>query len=122
MRSATIPIDRIPYRPSSSASLGGTFTLPRSVVLTAQADYTGPQDIQQFDPFSLLDEPRHVAGFWTGSLGVSATVARYVELNAGVDNVSDFVQTDLGETTRDYNWGPLAGRTFRFGVRMRLGR
>ncbi len=132
LTSSTIPIDRIPYRPVGSGSIGAAFTLPRAVVITAQANYTGAQEIQQFKEFQsisdvtvnniLLDEPRHVAGFWMANFGVTAPVGKHLELSAGIDNAFNYVQEDLGQVTRDYNWGPLAGRTYRLGLKARWNR
>ena len=33
----------------------------------------------------------------------------------GIDNVTDELQNDLGDRTTDFNWGPLAGRSWRLG-------
>ncbi|MBP1611797.1 MAG: hypothetical protein H6Q01_460, partial [Acidobacteria bacterium] len=40
----------------------------------------------------------------------------------GIDNITDYVQEDLGDPTRDYNWGPLTGTAYWFGVRLALPR
>lgn len=135
IQTALVPVDRIPNRPVRTASAGASLTLPHQVVIGLQANYTGPQMIQQWLPFppdeeekrqasdsGLLDEMRPVKGFWLANLSLTAPLTKSIEFSAGLDNVTDFIQTDLGDPSRDTNWGPLAGRTIRFGVRFRLNR
>lgn len=118
----TIAVDRIPYRPLRSASAGVSITFPGQVVFSATSSYTGPQLIQQW--FLSLDRetPRPIGGFWMSNLSVSGPLGKYLEFSAGVDNVGNRVQSDLWDPTRDYNWGPLTGRSYRVGLRARLPR
>lgn len=123
------PIDRIPYRPLRTGSISARFTLPRGVVLSTQGNYTGPQLIQQFAPppitsaaNGLLDDMRQVQSFWMVNVSLQAPLHRMLDLVAGVDNLTDTIQHDLQDPTRDYNWGPLAGRSFRFDLRFHLDR
>jgi outer membrane receptor protein involved in Fe transport len=123
------PIDRIPYRPVRTGSLTTRFTLPHRVVLSLQGNYTGQQLIQQFAPppitsaaNGLLDEMRQVPSFWMVNFSVQAPVHRMLDIVAGVDNLTDEIQYDLHDPTRDYNWGPLAGRSYRFDLRFHLDR
>lgn len=125
-----LPVDRIPYRPSRSGSLGATLNLPREVSLSLSGSYTGPQLVQQWTRITspmelglgLLDEMRPIGGFWMVNLGGTVPLSRWLELSAGLDNLTDKVQFDLGDPTRDYNWGPLAGRTVRVNLRVHLDR
>jgi outer membrane receptor protein involved in Fe transport len=122
----TLPIDQIPYQPDSSGSLGATLTLPWEIELSGQASYTGSMLIQQADEdlFAfplLLDEMRETEGFWMVNFAFRAPLTENFELIAGVDNVTDRVQNDMDDPTTDYNWGPLAGRSWRAGLRMTFG-
>lgn len=138
IRHGLVAVDRIPNRPVRTASAGASFTLDRGMVLGLQANYTGPQVIQQWQPYppvppdeegkrnasdnGLLEDMRSVKGFWMANLSFTAPLTPAIELSAGVDNLTDEIQSDLGDPTRDANWGPLAGRTLRFGLRFRLNR
>ncbi|MFN7967126.1 MAG: TonB-dependent receptor [Acidobacteriota bacterium] len=131
LETRTLPIDRIPYRPSRSASVGVAWTLPRGISLRGSGAYTGPQLIQQYaawDPMSvnptklLLNDLREVPDFWLWNLGLTAPLGKYIEIQAGIDNIGDYIQEDLGDYTRDYNWGPLTGRSWRLGLKFHLDR
>lgn len=126
-----VVVDRIPYRPVRSGSVGASVTLPHEIVFGVQSTYTGPQLIQQWDirgaspdnSFNgLLDAMRPIGGFWLTNLSLIVPVTRNIELAAGINNFDNFVQWDLGDPTRDYNWGPLTGRSYRLGLRIRLPR
>jgi outer membrane receptor for ferrienterochelin and colicin len=121
-----VPIDDIPYLPERTASLAATFSLPRQIELSGQANYTGSMLIQQYDSdiFAfplLLDELRETPDFWLVNLAVRAPLPADFELVVGVDNLTDEVQDDMDDPTTDYNWGPLVGRTWRAGLRFTYG-
>ena len=59
---------------------------------------------------------RHLLGFDNPTKALLTTVRE------AVDNALDEIQTDMGDPTTDYNWGPLVGRTWRAGVRVYLDR
>jgi hypothetical protein len=65
---------------------------------------------------------REIGGFWVTNVSVTAPLGKYAEISVGVDNVGDFIENDLGDPTRDYNWGPLTGRAYRLGLRLSLPR
>lgn len=138
-----IPIGRIPYQPVRTGSISAALSLPRGVVLNASTSYTGTMLIQQFqeDPLTprtvigtapdgtevpvqtlLLDEMRETPGFWLVNFSLTVPLKHGLELFGGIDNVTDRIQNDLGDPTRDYNWGPLAGRSWRLGLTYRLDR
>lgn len=121
-----LPIDQIPYEPERSGSLAATVSLPKEIELAGQASYTGSMMIQQYDEdiFAfplLLDEMRETPGFWLVSFSFRAPLWKGLELLGGVDNVTDRLQNDLDNPTTDYNWGPLAGRSWRLGLRYSQG-
>jgi len=122
-----ISIGRVPYRPVRTASVGLRWAMLKRVVGLAQASYTGGMPIQQYirEPFnSQLDTEgfRPTPAWWLVNLSVEIPVSRHVSLLAALNNVTDELQDDLGDPTTDYNWGPLAGRSWTFGVRGRLDR
>jgi outer membrane receptor protein involved in Fe transport len=114
-------IDRIPYQPVRTGSLAATFTLPHRSSLTAQASYTGTMLIQQYDDTDpvngLLEELRSTPSFWIAGISFLTPLTRSIELAGGIDNITDELQSDLGDPTTDFNWGPLAGRSWRLGIR-----
>jgi outer membrane receptor protein involved in Fe transport len=112
-----LPVDRIPYQPMRTGSLSATVSLPRETQLTGQASYTGPMPIQQYEPLLVLDEMLESPGFWLVNFSFRVPLAKELELIGGVDNITDRLQNDLTTPTRDYNWGPLAGRSWRAGLR-----
>ena len=65
---------------------------------------------------------RETPGFWLLKLSAEVPLTRRVTLKAAVDNLTDRIQNDLGDPTTDYNWGPLAGRSWRAGLRFHLDR
>ena len=70
----------------------------------------------------LLNDLREVPDFWLWNLGLTAPLGKYIEIQAGIDNIGDYIQEDLGDYTRDYNWGPLTGRSWRLGLKFHLDR
>jgi outer membrane receptor protein involved in Fe transport len=131
LESRQIPIDQIPYRPENTGSFGVNWTIAPQLSVLLQATYTGPQLIQQFEYLEpprftvrdlLLPEMREVPSFWLLNFSLAAPLSPGFEVVAGIDNVTDYVQEDLGDPTRDYNWGPLTGTSYWFGVRIALNR
>jgi outer membrane receptor protein involved in Fe transport len=120
-----ITIDRVPYQAGRWASLSASLSL-RKVLLALRADYTGTMPIQQFERLpqnSRLDteKMRETSGFWLINLSTELPLNRHVGLLLAVNNVTDRIQDDLGDPTADYNWGPLAGRSWQAAVKVRLG-
>ena len=120
-----ITIDRIPYLAGRWGSLAASLSL-RKFLLGAQANYTGTMPIQQFERLpqnSRLDteKMRETPGFWLVNLSAEVPLNRHVSLLLAASNVTDRIQDDLGDPTTDYNWGPLAGRSWQAAVKVRLG-
>jgi len=120
-----ITIDRIPYQAVSWGTLSASLSL-RKFLLGAQANYTGTMPIQQFERLpqnSRLDteKMRETPGFWLVNLSAELPLNRHVSLLLAANNVTDRIQDDLGDPTTDYNWGPLAGRSWQAAVKVRLG-
>jgi len=117
-----VPMDRIPYQPLRTGSIAATISLPGQAQITGQASYSGSMLIQQWeaDDFltnHLLPEMRSTPSFWLVNLAFRVPAGNGLELFAGVDNITDEVQDDLSDRTTDFNWGPLAGRSWRAGLR-----
>ncbi len=118
-----VPMDRVPYRPVRTGSLGVSWTAAPGVSFSAQANYTGGMLIQQFERNAssfgniLLPGMRWTPGFWLVSVSGDFRLLPNVNLAAGIDNLTDRIQDDLGDPTTDYNWGPLTGRTFFLALR-----
>jgi outer membrane receptor protein involved in Fe transport len=112
-----LPIDRVPYEPMRTASAAATVSLPGEAEVAAQASYTGTMPIQQYADSGLLTDLRETPDFWLVSLSFRVPLVEGLELLGGIDNVTDELQNDLGDQTTDYNWGPLAGRSWRLGLR-----
>ena len=123
LQTVEVPMDRIPYRPVRTGSLGFSWSANRAVSLSFQANYTGGMLIQQYEANAtsfgniLLPEMRRTPGFWMVGASADLRLLPQVELALGLDNVTDRVQNDLGDPTTDYNWGPLTGRTFFVSLR-----
>jgi outer membrane receptor protein involved in Fe transport len=124
-----IPIDQIPYKPEDTGSFGVNWTIAPRLSVLLQASYTGAQLIQQFEYLEppryttrdlLLDDLREVPSFWLVNFSFAAPLSPGFEVVGGIDNINDYVQEDLGDPTRDYNWGPLTGTAYWAGVRIAL--
>lgn len=123
-----VPIDRVPYQPVRTGSCGMNFSLPRGISIAAGGSYTGRMPIQQYnqDPTAaqniLLPEMRSSGDFWMVNLSFRAPIGKHLTLEGGVANLTNKLQTDLGDPTTDYNWGPLNGKSYRLGLRYHLDR
>jgi len=121
-----IRIGRVPYQPVRSGSLAARIELPRSTFLSLQTSYTGSMAIQQFIRLpqnSVLDtrEMRQTPEFWLLSVTAEIPLTQAISLMTAINNLTNEIQNDLPDPTTDYNWGPLAGRSFRVGLRFHLG-
>ncbi len=121
-------VDEIPYLTELTATLGADVRLSKRASASVTAQYTGEMLIQRFDAgFSGVIGSELNQGFfptdkhWVVNLYTSYDLGGGFSLFAGVDNIGDYIQEDLGIYTTDYNWGPLRGRyayggmTYRFG-------
>jgi outer membrane receptor protein involved in Fe transport len=64
---------------------------------------------------------RRTPEFWLLNLTSEIPLSRRVSLLATVNNLTNEIQNDLSDPTTDYNWGPLAGRSWRAGLKVHLG-
>jgi outer membrane receptor protein involved in Fe transport len=116
-----IAITRIPYVPDRTGTFSARFDLPQRTTLSLQVSYTGEMLIQQYDRIDgLLEELRPTPDFWIVNAGFTVPLSRRFDLYAAVNNLNDYVQDDLGDPSTDFNWGPLAGRSRLFGLKIRL--
>ncbi len=123
-----VPIDRVPYQPVRTGSVGMNLSLPKGISVSAGATFTGQMLIQQYneDPGAaqniLLPEMRTSDDFWMVNLSFRAPIGKYLTLEGGLANLTNKLQTDLGDPTTDYNWGPLNGKSYRLGLKYHLDR
>ena len=120
-----ITIDRVPYQAGRWGALSANLSL-RRFLLGVGVSYTGTMPIQQFERLpqnSRLDTEnmRETPGFWLVNLSTELPLNAHVALLLAANNVTDRIQDDLGDPTTDYNWGPLAGRSWQAAVKVRLG-
>ena len=73
-----------------------------------------------FGEASFIDESARSGDVVACSEVVVFPINRWLDGTVGVDNVTDRLQSDLGDPTTDFNWGPLVGRAFRVGLRFHL--
>jgi len=124
-----LPFERIPYLPLRTASLSANLSLPGGGTLTVGGAYTGEMLIQQFSatgvrpapesPFPrnrLLNELRRTDDFWLVNLSAEIPLKHGMSLLLAANNLTDEIQSDLGDQMTDYNWGPLSGRSWRLGI------
>lgn len=123
----TIPMDQVPYRPKRSGSISASYRNRKGYSLAVSANYTGSMLIQQFsdDPLTganiLLETMRETPSFWLVGLSLDLPVHKLLDLSVGIDNITDEIQSDLGDPTTDYNWGPLAGRSWHLVANFHVG-
>ncbi|HKQ61076.1 MAG TPA: TonB-dependent receptor [Candidatus Polarisedimenticolaceae bacterium] len=121
-----------PYYADRRGSLTVGFSPARSGLRGAiTALYTGSYLVQRFDetmPDFTLGGSEVQPGFvrtdpyWVVNLALSIRLAKAWTIFAGVDNIGDTVQSDLGDPHFDYDWGPLRGRYAYGGASYRLKR
>jgi outer membrane receptor protein involved in Fe transport len=134
---AYLVVDRIPYLPVRTASISGSLSLPRGGSITLGGAYTGKMLVHWFDPDNpqelppgfpiflnngLQEEPRWTDGFWLVNLSAEIPIRHGFDLVAAVNNMGDYIQTDLGDPATDYNWGPLNGTSWRIGLKYHFDR
>lgn len=122
---STLEFSKIPYLAERTGSLAADFRCPRTglhVGLSAQ--YTGPMTIPEYaDPTARgIAAFVRTPSFWVANVRIDAPIYKGLALYGGVDNVNDYVQDDLSQFRRDYNWGPLRGRYWYGGLSYTLPR
>jgi outer membrane receptor for ferrienterochelin and colicin len=111
----------IPYSVEYRGAAGLDFRVPGAVNLSVNTQYTGPTPIQSFLFTDVAEDLTEVEDFWVVNFAVSKAFTAGMSVYAGVDNVFDYFQSDLGDPAYDYNWGPLRGRYVYGGVGLRYG-
>lgn len=121
---------RIPYRPTRNGAVGADFRAGGATTVSVSLQYTGPMWIQTFDPANPVVEPGYFSetqdafvateNFTIANLRVEHRLPKGVSLFVGVDNVTDEVQSDLGDPRFDYDWGSLRGRYVYGGIAWRF--
>ncbi|RMG46771.1 MAG: TonB-dependent receptor [Acidobacteria bacterium] len=126
LETVPIPMDRIPYRPDRTGSVGVTYAGEGGYLLSLQANFTGSMLIQHFgdDPLTgasiLLPDLVETPGFWLVNLAAEIPLSQRLALVAGAENLTGRIQNDLGDPRTDFNWGPLTGRSWRAAFRVSL--
>lgn len=54
--------------------------------------------------------------FWVFNLRGSVRLSKWLRLHLGVDNATEYIQSDLFDPANDYNWGPIRGRYYYGGL------
>jgi outer membrane receptor protein involved in Fe transport len=126
------PMARIPYRAERNAALGADFRIGSGTTISVSAQYTGPMFLQTFDRENPVIEPGYFSEtqdhlvetepFTLVNLRVEQRFPKGVSLYAGVDNLGDEFQSDLGDPRFDYNWGALRGRYVYGGIGWNFGK
>ena len=124
--------DDIPYTTDAHAAASLDFRLPLDFGLLVGAAYSGHTHIQTFDAegpgdtvivgSDVGEELFETDDFWLVSVNLRKAFASGLDLVAGVDNVFDEVQDDLGDPHFDYNWGSLRGRYVYGGLTYRYSK
>jgi outer membrane receptor protein involved in Fe transport len=128
----TFYYEEIPYTTDARGALGLTFSLPLRFTVILGAQYTGATWIQRFNQAGVDPDLSETEDFWVVNTRVSRDFRNGLQLYAGVDNVTDYVQAGgctygeaqadselvgcLGDPSYDYNWGPLRGIYYYGGI------
>jgi outer membrane receptor protein involved in Fe transport len=127
---ATFHYHDIPTSVDGRGAVSLDFRLPLQVGLNLNAQYTGPTHLQFID----RDNPGDPAlgnsklatflvdsdSFWAVNLGARKDFPSGLAFYAGVDNLFDEIQSDLGDWHFDTNWGLLRGRYVYAGLGFHL--
>jgi outer membrane receptor for ferrienterochelin and colicins len=123
----TFTTDRIPYVVEKRGAIGLSLAPTGSdLTLDVSAQYAGDMLIQRFDndvpdpTFTRIGD--HIEfvetdDYWVVNLAGSIDLPSGFTIFAGIDNVGDYVQDDLGDPHFEYDWGPLRGRYLYGGLR-----
>jgi outer membrane receptor for ferrienterochelin and colicins len=108
----------IPFLAEWRGSIGTDFTSGSGLVkVGVSAAYTGSLLTQRF--VKNQAEPEEfvkTADFRVVNFRASKAFRNGVTIFAGVDNIFDHVQDDIGNPQFDYNWGPLRGIYYYAGI------
>lgn len=127
----TLTTQRIPYLACRTAAATIDVKPDRATTISASFQHQGAMVIQYFDrdnlqPDALFSETQPwlipTPSFWTMNVRLGRTFAKGIDAYVGVDNVTDYIQTDFGNPAIDHDWGPMRGRYVYAGVGYRYGR
>lgn len=127
----TLTTQRIPYLACRTAAATIDVKPDRATTISASFQHQGAMVIQYFDgnnlqPDELFSQTQPwlipTPSFWTMNVRIGRTFSKGIDAYLGVDNVTDYVQTDLGNPAIDHDWGPLRGRYYYVGMGYRYGR
>ena len=118
---------RAPPSPDHYGYLTAVCTLTRGFTASLFGNYTGRMLVQHNAGFIAKDTERLTPDFWDMGARLSYTLSLTrqlrLELNAGVKNLFDSFQHDLGFGQRKdaaYIYGPAAPRTYFIGAKFAL--
>jgi outer membrane receptor protein involved in Fe transport len=121
--------EKIPYLPVRTASIALDLRPSRGAVVSLSAQHQGAMLIQYFDAskpqaFASETQPYFIPSpsFWTMNARVDLALPKGAGLYFGADNVTDYVDGDLGKKAIDYDWGPIRGRYVFAGISYRFSR
>jgi len=122
-----IALKRVPYVPRRSASVSLSYDGSGRMRWFLQADFNDEVAVQSFERLSAnsslrSDSLQETDSFWLVSAGLRGEWSRDLGYFLRLENLTNEIQSDLGDPTTDYNWGPLSGRAFRAGLTLSLGR
>jgi outer membrane receptor protein involved in Fe transport len=122
-----IALKRVPYVPQRSASLNLSYDGVGVTNWFVQIDFNDEVAIQSFERLAAnsslrSDSLQRSDSFWLVATGLRGDLNRDLGYFLRFENLINEIQSDLGDPTTDYNWGPLSGRAFRAGLTLSLGR
>jgi outer membrane receptor protein involved in Fe transport len=126
----TYTVDRLPYLADRNASLAAQVRAGAGFTVGLTAQYTGSMWIQGFDDdpstpgilgSETLEEFFETDAFWAFGARIDKQLPKGLSAYLGVDNLTDELQSDLGDPRRDYDWGLLRGRYWYAGLGWRHG-
>lgn len=90
---------------------------------TLQAQFTGSlltQLLPATAGFGVVNEYWQTPSFWTYNARLEKRVWKWISVFGGVDNIGNYVQTNLADARYEYNWGPLRGRYYYAGAKFEM--
>lgn len=89
----------------------------RGYMVGFDGQYTGTQTIQKLEnPFGFASFWEPTPSFWVYNFRFKARLYKWFSVYGGVDNIDNYFQLWLDDPRYEYNWGPLRGRYYYFGL------
>ena len=119
-----IPVELPPGRVINTPRTQGAGSISwedkqRGLNFTFEGQYTGSMLIQEMpdrEGLSLVDTVIDTPALWIYNLRGHVRLNDHFTVKAGVDNISDKIQSWLEDPRYEHNWGPLRGRYVWAGV------